>query len=229
MSYEERLCNLEIRLGYKFKNRAWLERALTHGSYGDGRRKTGDYERLEFLGDRVLGLLTAETLFKKSSDDEGGLAIKLNALVRKETCAEISEELNIGPLLMMSKSTEKLGGRERVSILGDAAEAILGAIYLDGGFEASRSFYQKYWYDRLLDVLLNSVKDPKTELQERAAASKLGSPVYSVVGQTGPDHRPSFIVEVAVAGKGTSQGEGLNKKEAERIAAASLLANWSNA
>jgi len=190
MSYEDRLAKLEIRLGYKFKERAWLTRALTHSSYGDGRRKVADYERLEFLGDRVLGLLTAE------------------------------------PLLMMSKSTERLDGREKVSILGDAAESIFGAIYLDGGFEEARSFYQKYWHDRVLDVLLNTVKDPKTELQERSASGKFEPPIYSVVGQSGPDHRPLFKVEVTVNGKGQGQGEGANKKEAERLAAADLLENW---
>lgn len=226
MSYEDRLAKLEIRLGYKFKERAWLTRALTHSSYGDGRRKVADYERLEFLGDRVLGLLTAETLFLKSPDKEGGLAIKLNALVRKETCADVARELNVGPLLMMSKSTERLDGREKVSILGDAAESIFGAIYLDGGFEEARSFYQKYWHDRVLDVLLNTVKDPKTELQERSASGKFEPPIYSVVGQSGPDHRPLFKVEVTVNGKGQGQGEGANKKEAERLAAADLLENW---
>ncbi len=227
MSLQRKLDKLQTRLDYQFSDTALLERALTHGSYGDGRRKIEDYQRLEFLGDRVLGLFTAQILYEKSEEDEGGLARKLNALVRKETCAEISEELEIGEFILMSKATERQGGRERISILADVAESLLGAIYLDGGYEAAKVFYHKFWYGRMLEVLDHSMKDPKTELQERAAAEKLEPPVYEVIGQTGPDHRPSFVMTVVVGDERIGQGEGLSKKDAEREAARDLLRQWS--
>ena len=228
MSLSRKLDLLQERIGYKFNDFELLQRALTHGSYGDGRRRVENYQRLEFLGDRVLGLFTAEILYEKSDEDEGGLARKLNALVRKETCASISAELGLGELVRMSKATEKQAGREKVSILADIAESLLGAIYLDGGIEAAHAFYKKFWYGRMLQVLNQSMKDPKTELQEKAAASRLPAPVYTVTGQSGPDHRPSFIVQVSVTGKGTGEGQGANKKDAERKAAQNLLSRWVN-
>ncbi len=225
MSLDRRLSALEDRLGYEFSDRVLLVQALTHGSYGDGQRKVDNYQRLEFLGDRVLGLFTAGILYLKSGDDEGGLARKLNALVRKETCAEVAEELELGEIIRMSKATEKQGGRERVSILGDASEAVLGAIYLDGGYAAAKDFYERHWHDRMLDVLDRSLKDPKTELQEQAAAKKYSSPAYHVVEQSGPDHRPSFVIKVLVDDfSGT--GSGPSKKDAERQAAKNLLDQW---
>ncbi len=226
MNYDEKLTDLETRLGHVFSDRELLERALTHGSYGDGRRKLKDYERLEFLGDRVLGLLTAEILFEKSTADEGGLARKLNALVRKETCAEVSMALEVGDLLMMSKSTEKLGGREKLSILGDVAESLLAAIYLDGGYEAARIFYNKFWTKKLLSILSSSGKDPKTELQEQAATEKGLVPVYELVSRSGPDHKPHFLVRVSINGRGHADGEGSSKKAAEQAAAQNLLTQW---
>ncbi len=225
MSLERRLSALEGRLGYQFSDRELLVQALTHGSYGDGRRKIDNYQRLEFLGDRVLGLFTAGILYLKSEADEGGLARKLNALVRKETCAEVAKELELGEIVRMSKATEKQGGRERVSILGDASEAVLGAIYLDGGYEAAKDFYERYWHGRMFDVLNQSLKDPKTELQERAAARKHDSPLYEVIEQTGPDHRPSFVMKVTVDDF-TGMGSGPSKKDAERQAAQDLLDQW---
>lgn len=227
MSLDRRLSALEDRLGYEFSDRDLLVQALTHGSYGDGRRKIDNYQRLEFLGDRVLGLFTAGILYLQSDADEGGLARKLNALVRKETCADVAEELELGQILRMSKATEKQGGRERLSILGDASEAVLGAIYLDGGYDAAKEFYERYWHDRMQRVLDHSLKDPKTELQERAAAKKLDSPVYKVMEQTGPDHRPSFSIEVSVGADDIGAGEGPSKKEAERRAAQDLLTKWN--
>jgi len=226
VSFSRRLSELEERLGHEFSDRELLIQALTHGSYGDGRKKFENYQRLEFLGDRVLGLFTAGILYLQSDEDEGGLARKLNALVRKETCADIANELELGDLIRMSKATQKQGGRERVSILGDTAESILGAIYLDGGYEAAKTFYNRFWHDRMLGVLGQSLKDPKTELQERAASEKLDSPLYSVVEQTGPDHRPSFTVRVSIADNLTGTGQGPSKKDAERASAQDLLDKW---
>lgn len=226
MNWDAKLEQLQERLGHKFADDGLLKRALTHGSFGDGRREEPDYERLEFLGDRVLGLLTAEILYKNSQDAEGALARKLNALVRKETCADIARDLDLGALIQMSRSAEKQEGRNKTSILGDVAESVLGAIYLDGGFEAAQNFYNQHWESHIQKVLLKSMKDPKTELQERAAATKLGVPDYVVTEQKGPDHNPMFQIEVTVVGAGIGLGIGASKKEAERAAAKHLLENW---
>lgn len=221
-----RLSMLEESLGYIFKDKDLAIRALTHSSYGDGRRKTADYERLEFLGDRVLGLMTAETLFFLSSEKEGTLARRLNALVRKETCARIARRLGIGEALLLSPSEERQGGREKTSILGDACESILGAIYLDGGYEASRQFFDRHWHDDIEAVTKKSMKDPKTALQEKASSQNKGLPVYTVLERSGPDHKPLFVIEVAIEGVGSAKGTGKSKKDAERYAAIHLLEDW---
>lgn len=221
-----RLDMLEKSIGYVFKDKDLAMRALTHSSYGDGRRKTPDYERLEFLGDRVLGLMTAEKLFFLSSEKEGTLARRLNALVRKETCARISRRLGIGEALLISPSEEKQGGREKTSILGDACESILGAIYLDGGFAAAQNFYDIHWKDDIDAVTDKSMKDPKTALQEKASSTSKALPVYTVLERSGPDHKPLFVIEVEVDGIGRAKGTGKSKKDAERFAAVHLLEAW---
>lgn len=218
---------LEQNLGYSFKNKDLALRALTHSSYGDGRRKTaGDYERLEFLGDRVLGLLTAERLFVLVDGAEGDMARRLNALVRKETCAKIARKVCLGDALQMSPSEERQGGREKTSILGDACEALLAALYLDGGMAAVNDFYERYWDEEVQRVTQTSAKDSKTELQERASAQGGGQPVYTVLERSGPDHRPLFVIEVSVDNIGSAQGTGKSKKDAERYAAKHLLESW---
>lgn len=219
---------LEARIGYVFSNRALLATALTHSSYGDGRRKGPDNERLEFLGDRVLGLLTADMLYTQSGASEGAMARKLNALVRKETCADIARELDVSAALLMSKSEEKQKGREKTSILGDACESLMAAIYLDGGLDAAKTFYHAHWSARIIEVLQKSDKDPKTALQEKVSAAKIDPPVYELVSRSGPDHRPEFIVSVTVKGKRPGVGTGPSKKVAERMAATDLLKNWNN-
>ena len=227
MSIEyKRLEALETRMGYKFQNKALGQRALTHSSFGDGRRIIENNERLEFLGDRVLGLLTAEKLFLLSPTDEGAMARRLNALVRKETCARIARKLGVGDALQISPSEEKQGGREKVSILGDACEALLAAIYLDGGFEAVKLFFETHWVDEIDAVTKGSMKDPKTSLQEKAVMAAGAQPVYAVIERSGPDHRPLFVVEVTVENIGSAKGSGKSKKDAERYAALHLLENW---
>lgn len=225
-AHAKKRAGLEDRIGYSFKDPDLLKIALTHSSYGDGQRKIATYERLEFLGDRVLGLLTAEMLFLTCDEGEGDMARRLNALVRKETCARISREIGVGDALLISQSEDKQGGREKTSILGDACESILGAIYLDGGFSAAKDFYNQHWSNDIAQVLEKSSKDPKTELQERASADGGIPPVYSVLTQTGPDHRPLFVIEVTVENIGTAQGTGKSKKIAERYAALHLLESW---
>ena len=172
---------IEKRIGFEFKNKDLGLQALTHSSYGDGRRDYDDNERLEFLGDRVLGLLTAERLFIFNSDDEGTMARRLNGLVRKETCARVARDIGLGDALEISPSEEKQGGREKVSILGDACEALLAAIYLDAGLEAAKVFFDKHWEHEIEAVSAASMKDPKTTLQEKAASQGGQQPVYSII------------------------------------------------
>ncbi len=223
---QKRLAALEQDLGYVFKNKALAVTALTHSSYGDGRSKNSNNERLEFLGDRVLGLLTAEKLFEFTNGDEGSMARRLNALVRKETCARVARQVNLGAYLLISPSEARQGGRDKTSILGDACEAILAAIYLDGGFVAAQTFYDRFWYDEIAAVMAKSTKDPKTDLQEKASAYGYGLPAYSVIERSGPDHRPLFVIEVDIEGLGKARGTGKSKKDAERYAALHLLENW---
>ncbi|MEP3891865.1 MAG: ribonuclease III [Hellea sp.] len=221
-----RLDVLEKSIGYVFTDKDLALRALTHSSYGDGRRKTPDYERLEFLGDRVLGLMTAETLFFLSTEKEGALARRLNALVRKETCARIARRLGIGEALLISPSEDKQGGREKTSILGDACESILGAVYIDGGFEAAKAFFTAHWKEEVIAVTNKSMKDPKTALQEKASVANKTLPLYTILERSGPDHKPLFVIEVEVEGIGKAKGTGKSKKDAERYAAIHLLEDW---
>ena len=223
-AYDNRLSAFERRIGYAFSDRRLLVRALTHSSYGNGSKSFDDNERLEFLGDRVLGLLTADRLYRDSQDVEGKLARRLNALVRKETCADIARDLDFAGVLRVSKSEDKQNGRDKTSILGDACEAVIAAIYLDGGMKAAQKFYSAHWKSRIAKVVGSNSKDPKTDLQEQAVRRGFAQPEYQVVSRKGPDHRPHFVVQVAITGFGAEQGEGPSKKEAERSAAAALLA-----
>lgn len=222
----KRLAGLEEVIQFSFQNKQLFEKAVTHPSYGDGRSKKPNYERLEFLGDRVLGLLTAERLFTVDASDEGSMARRLNALVRKEACARVARKIDLGAYLLMSPSEVRQGGRDKTSILGDACESLLAAIYLDGGMEAAGKFYDAFWQEELEAVFKKSNKDPKTELQEKASACKHGLPTYTVMERSGPDHRPLFVIEVDVPGLGAAKGTGKSKKDAERFAAQHLLANW---
>lgn len=219
----ESISSLEKRLGYTFKDRDLIDRAVTHGSFGHGRKGSTSYERLEFLGDRVLGLMTAEALFKLfDKADEGALAPRLNSMVRKETCAEVARAINLGAALKMAKSEEKGGGRDKTSILGDACEALIAALYLDGGREVVQAFYDEHWGPKI-EALRNKPKDAKSALQEWAAKAGHTPPVYKQTGRSGPDHRPVFQVEVTVKPLDPETGEGGSKQAAERAAATQLL------
>jgi ribonuclease-3 len=222
----KRVEKLEARLGYRFENRNLAMRALRHRSYGDGLDVGSNNERLEFLGDRVLGLMTARALFDYSSEPEGTLARRLNALVRKEMCAKIARKIGLGDCLLMSASEEKQGGREKTSILGDACEALIAALYLDGGMETVQSFYDTHWIPELKIVVSKSAKDAKTTLQEMAMAHGRGLPQYEVTDRSGPDHNPVFVIDVSVTGVGTATGTGKSKRDAERLAAQSLINIW---
>jgi ribonuclease-3 len=223
MTKRDQIAELESHIGHTFRDRDLLERALTHGSYGDGRRGTRDNQRLEFLGDRVLGLVAAERLMADFDDDEGALARRFNALVRKEACARAAGRAKVGSALLMSRSTEAAGGRENISILGDACEALIAAVYIDGGLEAARAFFARFWAEELPSVA-EGRRDPKTRLQEWALAQHAVNPTYKLIDRVGPDHRPVFAVEVRVANLDPERGEGQSKQNAERSAAKAFLA-----
>jgi ribonuclease-3 len=223
----KRVEKLEQRLDYQFGDRALAMRALRHSSYGDGQNSGGNNERLEFLGDRVLGLMTARALFDYSTEAEGTLARRLNALVRKEMCAKIARKIGLGDCLLMSGAEEKQGGREKTSILGDACEALIAALYLDGGMETVQAFYDAHWMPELAIVVSKSAKDAKTILQELAMSHARGLPQYEVTDRSGPDHDPVFVINVTVTGIGTATGTGKSKRDAERLAAQALIDIWT--
>ena len=195
-----------------------LKRALTHSSTGQA-----DNEQLEFLGDRVLGFLVAEMLVQNFPvEREGALALKLNALVRMEACARVAEAAGLDKHLILAASEDRSGGRKKPAILGDVCEAVIAALYLDGGMEAARAFVTRYWLPLLNDVH-GDLRDPKNVLQEWAQARALGTPSYRVTKREGPDHAPRFTVEVRIDAHDAAQGEGQSLRAAEQAAARALI------
>ncbi|GGG92692.1 MAG TPA: ribonuclease III [Oceanicaulis sp.] len=218
-----RIKRLEDAIGYQFSDPVLLETALTHASHGDGRRRTDSNERMEFLGDRVLGLLVSEQLYAMFEGlSEGGLAHRLNALVNKGACARVARSIGLGDALLLSPGEDRLGGRDKESILGDACEALIGAIYLDGGLSAARAFFASAW-EKELAQLKRQTKDAKSHLQEWAARKRLAAPAYETLSRKGPDHRPHFTVEVRIDGLEPAIGEGNTKQAAQRAAAEAML------
>lgn len=214
---------LETKLGYRFKNPDFLERALTHASVRGGKVARFDNERLEFIGDRVLGLAIAEALNGQYPDaSEGELARRYNRLVRGEACAKVARNIGLGDHLILSESEADSGGRNKTTILADAAEALLGAVFIDGGFEKARAVVHKLWQDQSEPVPEVAV-DAKSALQEWAQGQGLALPRYTVVARKGPDHAPRFTAEVLIAGRAPAQGEGASKRIAEQAAASALL------
>lgn len=220
---------LEARIGHRFSDATLLERALTHSSLSAG-GKVRDLERLEFLGDRVLGLLTAEALWRLyPTYEEGELAPMLNALVRKETCAKAALAFGLDKLIRMSPHEEEAGGRKKKAILGDSCEALLGALYIDGGLAAARRAYDLFWTPNL-EALSKAHRDAKTALQEWSQERKKGTPNYAVVDSGGPAHAPAFEIEVRIDGYEPARGEGRSKREAQMAAATAFLVRegvWS--
>jgi len=212
---------LEDTLGYRFEDRTLLDDALTHRSVS-GPGHVG-YDRLEFLGDRVLALVVAEMLYRRFPDeDEGALAKRLVALVRRETLAVVAGDLGLGAHIRMSRGEKEGGGQFNEALLSDVAEAVIAAIYLDGGFVPAESFIERHWR-ALLEGTAEPPKDPKTTLQEWAQARGLDLPVYRVVERTGPDHAPEFRIEVSVSGCAAQTALGKSKRLAEQDAAAKML------
>ncbi|QYO78130.1 ribonuclease III [Devosia salina] len=215
---------LQFRLGYRFADADLLERALTHSSaVSPGKRIERSYQRLEFLGDRVLGLVVADMLYRRyPGSNEGELSRTLNTLVRKETCADIARQLDLGREIILGDSEARSGGADKDAILGDVTEAVIGAIYLDGGLEPARSFIEQHFEDYLADGQANRA-DAKTTLQEWAQARGLEPPSYVLVERTGPDHAPEFTIGVDLAGFERIEAIGPSKKIAEHRVAEQFL------
>jgi len=216
---------VQDRIGHRFRDRSLLQRALTHASVLDGRSDPADadYERLEFLGDRVLSLVIAELLFTTfPRASEGELHRRHSALVRKETCADVAIAAGLDRAMRLGASELLSGGRTKGTILGDVCEAVIGALYLDGGMEPARRFIDSHWRSRLSGAT-RAPRDAKTTLQEWAQGRGMPTPTYSIDGQHGPQHAPRFTVSVVIAGVAPGQGEGNSRREAEQAAAAAVL------
>ncbi len=225
---EEAVRILARSLGHDFADRRLLEQALTHPSVSEGGKPGGrspvDYQRLEYLGDRVLGLLTAEHLFNAyPGADEGALSSALHALVDKAACARVGHALGVGPALRLSAGETKTGGRRKDGIVADAMEALLAAIYLDGGLEAARRVYHSAWAEELAAPPTRAVTNPKSALQEWAQSLARPLPTYAVVERTGSDHAPTFVVETRVEGVEPVRASGRSRQEAEKAAATAML------
>jgi ribonuclease-3 len=214
---------VEAAVAYRFREPALLEQALTHASAVPASAIRLSNQRLEFLGDRVLNLVIAERLLARRKDDsEGELAPRLNNLVRKSACAEAVRHLGLQRFIFLSEGEADSGGRERESVLGDACEAIIGAIFLDGGLGAARKFIERAWAPQF-GASPAQIRDPKTRLQEWAQGRGYPLPEYVVTDRSGPDHAPVYEVEVCVAEVGSASASGTSKREAEQEAAARLL------
>ncbi len=216
---------LENRIGYRFADAAMLESALTHISALKGaRNRAGSYQRLEFLGDHVLGLVISDMLYRAfPKADEGELSRRLADLVRKETCAEIGRMIDLGAAIRVGSSEHNAGARSRPAILADVCEAVIGAVYLDGGYKAAEELVERLWQARM-QATTQPLRDPKTVLQEWAQARGLPTPAYREVARSGPDHNPEFRVAVQRPSFAPAEGVARSKRAAEQAAAAVMLA-----
>lgn len=209
---------LEKILGHSFSDKTLLFTAMTHPSI----EGENNYQRLEFLGDRVLGLVIGALIFERfQGDSEGQLSRRFAALVRKETLSEVAIGLGLSPLIRMTETAEKTGGRTNASIHSDVLEALIGAVFVDGGFKRAGDFIAQAWGDNLKDK--TPAKDPKSGLQEWAQGRGQPLPLYEVVERSGPDHAPSFTIKVSVEGLGEASAKGSSKQIAETRAAEKLL------
>jgi len=214
---------LEDKLGYKFKNQALLRLALTHASAAEARTSLKTYQRLEFLGDRVLGLVISEYLFlDHAKAEEGELSKRLTVLVRKEACSDRATNLQLGGHLILGAGEAQSGGREKPAILADVMESVLGAIFLDGGYAEAQKVILRVWKN-LLEADHQNLQDSKTALQEWAHLNKHGNPSYVMIAREGPDHNPKFTIQVTISEQIEATGVGFSKREAEQNAAKALL------
>jgi ribonuclease-3 len=216
----------EGRIGHQFSDPALLVRAVTHASMSSANRD--DNQRLEFLGDRVLGLVMAEALLALDPGaTEGQLAPRFNALVRKETCADVARQIDVGQVLKLGRSEMISGGRRKLALLGDAIEAVIAAVYLDGGFDAAKNLILRLWGQRIAAVE-DDARDAKTALQEWAQARKLPPPLYVLAARSGPDHAPVFTITARLENGTEAQATAPSKRAAEQAAASTLLAQLEN-
>ncbi len=214
---------MENKLGYNFKDKKLLKKALTHPSFSSGNENIKNYERLEFLGDSVLAMVMSEYLFTNFPDEkEGGLAKRRSALVCGDTIAKVAKNIDIGKYLILSAGEEAGGGRDNSANLENALEALMGAIFLDGGMEESKKFILDN-FAPLAAEMKEPPRDTKTHLQEWVQSIGKALPAYKVVAQVGPAHAPIFIVEVTIDGYSSARGEGTSKKKAEIDAAGNML------
>lgn len=212
------LAELLSQLDYQPRDRQLFERALTHSSVGKD-----SYERLEFLGDRILGLAIARWLYERfPSEPEGKLSRRYNMLVSRETCAEIGRELGLPALIHLGKQARDDGANWSDNVIGDVVEALIGALLIDGGMEPAERFVRTHWA-AFVEGQGRAPVHPKSELQELAAARNLGTPSYDLVSRTGAHHAPRFVVRVSVRNGGEATAEGPSKQDAETAAAAQLL------
>ena len=215
------LKSFEKRLQYTFGNTYYLEKSLTHRSIQNHR--AGNYERLEFLGDRVLGLSISAVLLKLYPESpEGDLARRYNNLVKRQTCTEVAKDIDLGQFLILSAGEERSGGRTKATILANAMEALLGAIFIDGGYSAADKVIRNFWQDKISQGEKIEL-DAKTALQEWAQGKGFDLPIYTNLSRTGPDHSPLFETKVTVEGVGDGIGKGHSKRVAEQMAAKELL------
>jgi ribonuclease III len=212
------------RIGYRFKDPALLEQALTHISALSGaRNRAASYQRLEFLGDHVLGLVVSDMLFRTfAKADEGEMSRRLADLVRKEACADVARAIELGAAIRLGASEANAGGRSRTAILADACEALIGAVFIDGGYPAAATLVERLWSERMRTPA-RPLRDSKTVLQEWAQARGLPTPAYREVERKGPDHDPEFRVTVELPHLAPAEGLGRSKRAAEQAAAAAML------
>jgi ribonuclease-3 len=214
---------LSERIAYKFGDETLLEQALTHISALKDKSRIGSYQRLEFLGDRVLGLAISEMLFAAfPKADEGELSKRLAELVRKETCADVARSVDLGEAIKLGSSELNAGGRRRTAILADVCEALVGAAFLDGGYPVAAALVERLWGERLR-ARARPPRDAKTALQEWAQGRGLPTPCYREIGRTGPHHDPEFRISVELPNLAPAEGTGRSKRAAEQAAAAVLL------
>ncbi|WP_050928597.1 ribonuclease III [Aestuariivita boseongensis] len=221
MKLSAELRAFQDRIGHRFADPALLVRAVTHSSVGTPNRE--DNQRLEFLGDRVLGLVMSEALLEEDrAASEGQLAPRFNALVRKETCADVAREIDLGAVLRLGRSEMLSGGRRKQALLGDAMEAVIAAVYRDAGFEAARDMVLRLWGKRIGQVEADA-RDAKTALQEWAQARGMQPPRYVELSRDGPDHAPVFTIAARLENGEEARARAGSKRQAEQAAAQALL------
>ena len=221
MKLARELTALCDRIGYQFSDPELLVRSMTHASVGSPTRP--DNERLEFLGDRILGLVMAEAVLNADgAASEGQLAPRYNALVRREMCADVAREIDLGAALRLGRSEMMSGGRKKDALIANAMEAIIAAVYLDAGFDVAKDFVMRLWGERVRSVKADA-RDPKTALQEWAQARRQGPPSYVELNREGPDHAPVFTIEARLESGQTAIATAGSKRQAEQVAAGQLL------